>query len=693
MFQTEYTYKKKDGKEYKSKYPDDKDINKNIFILSGSNDLGKSTTMQIIAYGLYGLNDEEIKEEIKTKIRRLISEDTEIFQYNFKIKSLDGAIILESDNKTSTKEVRLTLNGGYINWSVFEKTFKLIFDVPEETTIKLLNSLKSIKKSLEYSIKKLENYEKFLENQREEINNSEENQKNLEKNKEELIKISEDYKNNKNELENLIPQYKYYYTMYILKKYNDLLEDIKMNQEEIDKLSKKLKKIEKNKNIPEFLKEFSLNLNSFISNRNKLLEIISQINLEPDNKKFFDDFKDKTEYFTKHNDPQDFTENMFNVINIVIKLFEESINNKKDMHTSLKEEYNFLYELNQILQKYKQINPKITVTDGKFIDQFSKEVEDRLKSITTKKDFQNLKSLEKIMDIINSMKIDIGSLQNNVKKIIKESSKDNYEDYVIQQKIDDFKHKLNLKRDELDKIKPQYLAIPEDQRNIDYSTFEESYYKILANKYNSLNDEIQNLKTRIDFIKNKIEEEKNTPTPKTNYTKDEIKSRLSIIYKLKKKLVQWKDLVDQIDLEKIPKENELDENKLKFYSVIGKYLAKVVEYIHFEDKKWELEEINLIKRSYIVKGGSTIRFVDIGTGNTSLNSLLVKIKQDYGGKKKILLLDDIGLMDNKNIERLIEEIRNQAKSGNVVLAILSIAERNKDHVEAIGIDVNGGENL
>jgi len=59
---------------------------------------------------------------------------------------------------------------------------------------------------------------------------------------------------------------------------------------------------------------------------------------------------------------------------------------------------------------------------------------------------------------------------------------------------------------------------------------------------------------------------------------------------------------------------------------------------------------------------------------------LARMKQDYGGKKKILLFDEIGHMDENNTERLLEEIKKQINSGEVLLALLTQMDNSLDEV-------------
>jgi len=64
----------------------------------------------------------------------------------------------------------------------------------------------------------------------------------------------------------------------------------------------------------------------------------------------------------------------------------------------------------------------------------------------------------------------------------------------------------------------------------------------------------------------------------------------------------------------------------------------------------------------------------MGTGHTALNSILSRIKQNFGGKKKIILVDEIGHMDEGNIGILVDEIKDQIKKGETIFALITIAD-------------------
>ena len=80
-----------------------------------------------------------------------------------------------------------------------------------------------------------------------------------------------------------------------------------------------------------------------------------------------------------------------------------------------------------------------------------------------------------------------------------------------------------------------------------------------------------------------------------------------------------------------------------------------------------------------------IDFIEIGTGHTALNSLLARVRQDCGNKKKVLLFDEIGDMDKESIQKLLNEIKNGVKRGEILFALLS--QRDDSFVDPIAVPV------
>ena len=148
MFKINYILDRGNEK-YQKSYPSPENENHNIFIFRGSNGLGKSTVMQILAIGMFGLDSKELSSEITNKMKRLIAEDTREFSFQFEVRSLDGKTTINSSLKNKNlNDLRTSVNGTPYNKTAFGDHFELIFDIPDEITKKLNSSLVVIKRNL-----------------------------------------------------------------------------------------------------------------------------------------------------------------------------------------------------------------------------------------------------------------------------------------------------------------------------------------------------------------------------------------------------------------------------------------------------------------------------------------------------------------------------------------------------------------
>lgn len=88
--------------------------------------------------------------------------------------------------------------------------------------------------------------------------------------------------------------------------------------------------------------------------------------------------------------------------------------------------------------------------------------------------------------------------------------------------------------------------------------------------------------------------------------------------------------------------------------------------------------IDFINREYIIDSqkDTKISFDSIGTGTSTLNGLMTRIKQGTNGKT-VILVDEIGDMDNSNLQNLINIAESQIKSDRLLLMLMTRPDNNK----------------
>ncbi len=704
MFYIEYTYKKKGGQEYNSKYPNTEiDTNKNIFLLKGGNDLGKTTTMQIIAYALYGLNSSDLSETIKNRIiKKFFNGDLEKFEFNIRFGDKDNKEIFNSkcnnindcinveNDKIKYKNPPLSKNGKYISENEFQDGYKLIFDIPDEVMNKFQDALISIKDEINYLKEKTNNYKNELQIVYEKYTNFYNIDKKLKENNDNLKKLMDLEEFYDNKIKELKDKFEEYHKLYIVWEYNRLDSQIKNLFNRREKIEEMINKYEKSKSKNN--KSYTdLNL-EFINFKTNINDLLHYFENDESNDEIIN-FKNICKIFVDKNDIFECNETNFKEFEHALNTLENLLQNKiKQISPNISLELELLKKLREILSNYISLNPEIPGTNGKQLTQFLKDIDEKINLLEFKNpEIKNKNKLENALTILNKLK------QKNekiIKLLRKKGNEENNNSEITLSDLEKEKDEIDKTLDpllkDIEKIEDEYNNLTDKEKNIDYDIFNMGVYKTLEDDLKKTKEEhdkiLNNIKTIDKLIDELNQDYRTIMTELPNLSELEIKHQIELCSDLIDKFDKWSDNLKKVIKKEYVYKEKIDNETSNFYNALGKYLASSLQSIAYENGEFKIQQIDIINESFILENGKVVRFVDIGTGHTALNSLKAKIKQDYGGKKKILLLDDIGLMDKNSIDILMNEIKNEVRSGNVILAILSIADRTLEHVEVEGID-------
>lgn len=686
MFKMSYILKR-GSSEYRTSYPDQGDENHNIYIFRSSNGLGKSTAMQILAMGMFGLDSDDISSEIKSKMKRLISEDTEEFNFLYEIKSLDETIKINSSLKDKNiAGLRVFLNDSPLNKTTFSDKFQLIFDIPDDITKKLYSSLAVIKKDLSDYIDYTKLYSKTIGEERDKLTLYTNRTGRMTELENRLKQEQGELVNYQQRFDSVTVNYQKLRKLYVFKKYNELYYKIQNFSAEYRDLEKKVNpKIQKSKQT------------KFSNSRQNFIEVLNNIKIKlNDVRKLQSDF-DALKNFVElrillngidyYNDIEEFNERFFD--KSITSLRETCIklsNDERNKPTKDDGELDLITKVISVLKNYITINPEIPGTNGKSLNQFLKELETRKaylnSNLSDKTKFLSLK--QKLCDL----KFDFEDLRNKWRKLSSVEEVTPEDEQKLKDRLNELDQTLeNLTRQQLE-ITDEYNALTEEERLGEYEYFNENEYQESEQEYNYLKTKIGETNEKIKLTKSLLDEHKRTSAKPSAYNKEQLDSLSKIADKLREKLDRWMKLLMNMDGTLIiAGKNSVSDSDKQFYDALGKYLANILENIFHGGKKWTLRKIDLLNETFIVEEGPPITFSDVSTGFNALNSLLAKIKQNYAGRKKILLLDEIGIMDDSNIRILLTEIKKQVIKGEVIFAVLNLAEKNLDHVvvESIGV--------
>lgn len=679
-FSIEYSFKD-GGSLYKNSFPAEGDDENNIFLVKGKNDQGKTTVLNMIALGLYGLDSSDIDNKLKTKMRYLNSKELDECKFGYKIVSEPNN--LEFKSIFENNEIHTYYNGKEVGKDSIEEKIKILYDTPaDDPTKKLDSAIYGIKNNLNDYITYLDRYHSNVQQKIDRIDDYNDKERRIERLKLDLTNKTKANENFRSRLvqidEDLIELRKNFVVFKILEN-KQIKDELTKRKNEIDGIIKDYRAkggdggTSKYKlSIAQFrailsdlkgdLSEFKKS-EEFLSDSNKIrlhkvIKSIQKIELptgvtEKKLKEYLDD------------------------LTVIIRELDENPLNKIEQ---IEEKQNQLYiKLIEILKQFIDIQVEIPGTDGKNINQFIHDIEDSQKSIRPK-----VYGKQKFLSSKKTVHTVFSKLEDLIDSKKKIPNTDDIPDIDVEG-LKKEKDQINRKIADLTRIFAQFLGEFENISNEEIEKIQNignmtSEYNSTSEEKNLLLKKINENDLKINGLNQTIIEiDQLTEPPK--YNRDELIKKLDLADGISLKLKQWIKYLGTIDFEAKTFNNPENIEAKKFFDAISDYFASILKVIYFEKQPWEVQKVDLFARNYVVKNRKPIKFVQIGTGHSNLNSLLTRLRQDFAGRKKVVLIDEIGHMDKDNLSILLNEISNQVKEGKIIFALLTIADNSLDKVK------------
>jgi len=684
MFKIKYIYQK-GGPEYSCSYPDPKDSDHNIFIARGDNDKGKSTMLQMVALGLYGEKSEDIDDTLKDKMLRLTSEEIDKCEFEFTIVGKDGRIKLNS----KLKEGRITtsVNDKIRPRTYIEDNFKVIYDVPGEPTRKLTSALRSVED-------KLRQYEDYARRYSDEVNkiigdidDYEDKENRLKDERLELKRKSEEQKTRSNRLNAVRADFDKLEKARIVISYEKLLEEFAELDRYHTQLKRRVRKLKssgarggtaKYRGLIRNFRDNLLRLRFLADASTKLGDLLK----DKEKKRMLAIKKEIVGVVSPNDLTDEKLKKWYNFFDckILMNLKSNQIYGKKLIEEN---QIELLDQLVGILKNFIGLDATIPGTGGKNVNEFTKELEASRENLAKK--ISDKIALNKAIEGCDEILTALGNVATARAQIPKTevTEEENLDE------IEAEKTRVMGKMDEISKemtvIENQYNVIPEHEKN-KFRSLRDRVDRDYDNKKiekSRLEQKIQSLKIEIGAKEQLVQEIGKIKKPPYKLSKKELKLLHDSSSKILRKTASWIEHIRSVDVEKMRvKDENINDEAKKFYMALGDYFADILKEVYFEHKGWSLKTIDIINRRYVVGGRKKpIDFVDLGTGHSKLNSLLARLKQNYGGKKKIVLFDEIGDMDDNNLGRLLDEIKMQVNSREVLFAFLTRMDGKLENVK------------
>ena len=691
-FKLNYTWNYRD-ESYTSSYPSEVDQNNSIFKICGKNEKGKTTILKMLAFA-FGTPDEDagnINEEIKDEISDLVDSEATLSFY-FLIENNDRTLTLECNYANGERLFRI--NGVGVGETEVSDKFIVLFDVPEPLQDKLKNSIKNVRSRFKRYADLIDLYNTRLEKLHEQLtdyNKAEESKKNIltaisniEGNLSTYKKIEKDLLNSERVVK----------TQYVLFQYYKLNDEFIYAESRLKEITNLIKKYEKNG------KRVSTYAKILLEEGNQLRDIIYSTKeifikeIAEDQRGAFDKvLKEITALSNLDKLNRDVLKTIYTFYSHQLKTAENSrSSNVSNKNYKLKQELELVKRLLSVIRDYINIDTEIPGSGKKVAELLIplQQRESELSNLLGNEESLNFFILqcEGIISKIGEVELALKKFEDHKKEKPEDESEIDIES------LNKEKKKLDDQMDQLSKglgnLEDEFNSIPENEKKSFRPDPEiiRKYTEIISNK-TDISKKIGDAEVNLHVQKEALKRFKEISRPLGEMTLNQINEESIIISNLKRKLTIYLNELQNIDLRKMQLNFSDPGEGSELYSKIGEYLASVVEYIYHNKQPYKIKNIDFVDREYILADGSgAIKFTRLGRGTRALNALLVKLRQDFHGRKKIILIDEIGDMDLENQKYLLDELKTQVKSGEALLALLTERDDSSDVVRAVPVSLD-----
>lgn len=676
-------YKLQDGGPlYECTYPQKEDSDKNIFFIRGTNDQGKTTTLNMVALGLYAnyglskdkgiISDSLISDSLRAKMDYLMSDHLDHLEFDFEIKSMDSRTSIHS--RYHNNDLLTELNGEIAGPEFFNENVQVLYDIPDDPLVKLQSSVRLIRENLLDYERYLQRYYIDIEHKLTQIKDFKKKEMKIKENEDSLENTRKELdlkKKTKEKVGEELSKLEIIEDVFLSYDICDLMAQCDMELKNLKDKRTKLKQKGLGGGTPKFqqqVREFNLsngNVKSSLATVKKYSEILSKEQVS-----FFASIGKKLNGLYKPQDIDTTTIEKWNdtINSIILQLEEDPINKQfKDEE----KQYELVSKIMGVLNEYLTLDMSIPGTNVNGIFSFYRELEEFRKEIEPK--ISRKKDLSKLIKELKTLINFLSDLKEKREFLPDVDEQQMYDYSQIEKDITQLETKLSNLDVQASKYKERINSLPENDiiEILKYPGKREQYQRT-KKEFEDLCEEIKDLEQKESTLTIRIRELGVVKVP-TAHDEKWLREEYNNCANLIPKIMKWSKSLEHVNFRKTDLGINYDQAR-EFFDALSEYFAEILQIVYFEKKSWEVEKVDLVNRQYIIKDRKPIKFIQMGAGHTALNSILTRIKQKFGGKKKIILVDEIGHMDYKNIGILVEEIKDQIKNGETILALITIAD-------------------
>ena len=700
MITYSYSFSRDEKDKIVTLYPTYKSPFFNVANLKGESSTGKSTLMNMIALAFWGYDDPKIQKSLRNRVKYIY--DSEKIQLDFSIEmtSYDGSVLKSHVIKRGTGDgnksnvdikVRFCDKGGNerpIFKEEFRQKFSLIYDIPDNPTKRIDESLREIYNAQKKYSDKVYNLKKLAIDTQNDIHNS----KDPGKIQIYIDKIAEQNRlKEKDELSlsttsALIESLRKYYWASVLTENYQKLMDLDERIKGVKKQARIVNKANREQ-IAQYktaVSNHTIKIGKLCESYNKSVELLNKLKQYGEMDAILIDAWSR--YNFNHDNlgididiPSDFVQTANNLVYVLTQLcakYDSQQDNQK---------YSLLKSIMNILKTYSNDSSKdITILD-KTTDIIYSELETELKGIEEKVVSFRIydDALKQVSTSLEHAKAVHQSYINLPEKPMSEETSETDEELMEQ--------KLNLeeKINELLKQSSKYDVYRDNVVDImEQSEDDPLLFPYVNMSASMLNNSLMGLVNKETDLKNRIYGP-NGYDEKIKYSQkilDELKSckdhplsrHIKRVELLVKRLSEMQsDLGKKNDiLEKIidrqnnlisPKQGSEEDRYLKkVWSNLGKRFG----HVRHMGQEYEITEVDIIKSRIITTTGKEFSVNDMGTGE-SQSAYLLNILRSNQKTRIIAMFDESENMDYRLRQGILKKFKELYDGGNLILGLLA----------------------
>ncbi len=689
MIEYDYLIERDEGNEVKEFRPDK--IPKkmeNICYIEGPNSTGKSTLLNIIALGLYGLKNNRLHPALQDKLKSLVGSNHQKLKFTIKIKNKNGSLEIVSEkldlNKPEIVVKEISSKGERkLSKEMFERDYNLIYDIPHDPTQRLNHLIDDIKDAqIRYgnSIGRLkETVRRILA----EIDSS--------RNPKRISQLETEYNNKENELSicnktvekqeqqiNIIEDYTYF------RFYNEYKLKLSQIQGKIENLRKNAIKTEKkthhqNSEYYTNLEIARRTIEEMQSIYNKVSDLLN-ISLTKD--KHYLNIWQKIN-LKKALEELQFDENLEECILHFKRVLREQEDELKEDESS--KEADFFNALIEVLENYKRFNltiPGMEKSISEFIHDLKVAAEKHETIIKKIKNIEEtdaeLAKLKREMDKLNtSVFPDMIRLKPLLGTKMSDYITENAEQEInsLNNQLSEFQNKYEYYENLYSgKGKPneKEIMLKGGKKIRDYTSYTEEQLKDKIKELrNSINDETANKRTlehsKIS-ISTELERLKDKKPHRFQNQVEALNELLSKLNLLEKKFkMDYDQYIKNIIDKDLPK--NITKEQEKYNDVVFQFLAKKIGRFIHGNKDFRAVKVDLVDRIIYTEDKKKIHLEDMGTGQSQ--SAYLKGLLNTSDKRKIIaMFDEVAMMDTKSLEPIYKGFKELYEEGKLLVGIV-----------------------